>query len=174
MRDKVTDAPLPASVCMYDESLPCPGYADCTHREVDPGRFCALSPSPASVQSADELLAIIVKSAFSKFMMDTTKCEVAVSIDGAGKWSIVESTDGGPEGCSTTGRVIYIVAAGGIVAQVMPCASPRAAFGDDGLPDCGNTPGTYGYDTGLDIARATAREIVDAHNAQASQPFLPF
>lgn len=39
-------------------------------------------PSPASVQSAEELLAYIVKSAFSKFMMDTTKGEVAVSIDG--------------------------------------------------------------------------------------------
>jgi hypothetical protein len=89
-----------------------------------------------------------------------------------GKWEVVESSDGGPDGCHTTGRIIRICSKGGIVAHVFPCANPRRAYDDETLPDIGDVPGSEGYAVGLEIARATALAIVDAHNnVNLSLPF---
>ena len=81
-----------------------------------------------------------------------------------GKWRIEESLNGVP-GCPTTGTRVYIVAEGGWVAEIKPCANPRRAFSDETLTNSGDVPGCEGYVIGLEIARATAKEIVDAHNA---------
>jgi hypothetical protein len=74
MRDKVTDEELEK---MAEQMTP---------ESFNERYLCDFAtqpaPSPASVQSADELLVYIVKSAFSKFMLDATKGEVAVAIDG--------------------------------------------------------------------------------------------
>lgn len=82
-----------------------------------------------------------------------------------GKWRVEESLDGGQPDCPTTGVIVWIVAEGGSVARVFPCDNPARAFGDPSLTDHGAVPGIEGYEIGLAIARATAKEIVDSHNA---------
>ena len=83
-----------------------------------------------------------------------------------GEWEISEFFEGGAPGGPFTRTAIRILAEGGTVATLYACENPRRAFNAESMPDCGGTPGTEGYQIGLEIARATAREIIEAHNAK--------